>query len=269
MGERPMELFNEASVTYADRWYRGNGLKLVDVHAHAYEYSEGELNEILREGVNLVSVGEDLDSSLRNIDLAERYGAVMPCAGIHPWNVSKTSATVLRDLERVVSRSNVVCIGEVGLDTKFFPETIDRQREFFVAQLRIGKEFSLPLNLHAAGAWGEVFDHLVKFDIDKALFHWYTGPMELLSKIEESGYYISINPSIRLQEKHRKIAEAASLDVILLESDGPYNYRGMRLTSLLLKETLSYLSSIKGKEESYIAEKIYLNTIEIFPDAAR
>lgn len=251
--------------TIAHRYSLPRSYFLIDAHTHAYEYSGEELRAIEKENIRIISVSEDLESSLTNISLGEEHLWIKPCVGIHPWNVSKISVSVLKELEKIVSKNELACIGEIGLDTKFVPQTIDRQRDFFIAQLRIGKDYGLPFNLHAAGTWTEVFDLLLKMDIEKAVFHWYTGPIDLLNQMKHYGFYISINPSIKIQEKHQRIAEAASLDIILVESDGPYSYRGLKLNSLMIKETITFLSKIKNIEESYLLEKIYLNTSKAFP----
>lgn len=257
-----MESFNDETTptVHNKRVY-----SLIDVHSHAYGYTNEELLDIRKEGIKIISVSEDIESSLKNIELYEQHGWLKPCVGIHPWNVTKLGTIVIRELEKIVSHKEIICIGEIGLDTKFVPHSIDRQREFFIAQVKISKEYGLPLNIHSAGTWKEVYELIIKMDIDRAVFHWYTGPHDLLEQIEKQGFYISINPSLKLQEKHRKIAELANINNILLESDGPYNYRGLRLNSKMIKKTIEYLSSLKNKEESYIAEKIYLNTINVFP----
>jgi len=260
-----MEFFSAESIATRNSVARVAEARLVDAHVHSYEYSADELEAIKSEGIMLVSVAEDYESSLKNLELSEREQWVKPCVGIHPWNVGKASRSVLKDLEKLASEMGAICVGEIGLDTKFVPETIERQREFFTALLRIARDLSLAVNLHAAGTWREVFEALLKFDIESALFHWYTGPLDLLEEITDQGYYISINPALKVQEKHRQVAEAAELDAILLESDGPYNYRGMRLNSLMLREVVGYLARAKGRDETYVMEKVFMNAVHLFP----
>jgi len=57
------------------------------------------------------------------------------------------------------------------------------------------------LNIHAAGTWKEVLEYLIKYDINRALIHWYTGPIDLVKEIERLGYYISINPALKVGQK--------------------------------------------------------------------
>jgi TatD DNase family protein len=77
------------------------------------------------------------------------------------------------------------------------------------------------------------------------LFHWYTGPEPLLKEIKDHAYFISINPTVTIQEKQRKIIEKASEEILLTESDGPYVYRSMRLDSTMILQTLEVISEIK------------------------
>lgn len=259
-----MEFFTEATFSGLMKKVAKSDYTLIDSHTHAYEYTPNDLMEIYERNIGLVSVAEDLDSSIRNLKLSEESDWIKPCVGIHPWRVSKSSTSDLKAVERAASSNDIVCIGEIGLDTKFTPETIDRQREFFLAQLKLGKEYDLPLNLHTAGTWREVYELLIKHDVPSALFHWYTGPLDLLGEIAEKGYLISINPSVTFQAKHRRVAEEVDVKLMLLESDGPYEYRGVRLWSPMILETARFISELKGVPEHYIYEVTYLNTVRLF-----
>lgn len=259
-----MEFFTETSFSVMSKKVADIGCEIIDSHAHAYEYTLEDLTEIFKRRIGLISVAEDLESSIKNMELYEQNEWIKPCMGIHPWRVNDVNQSKLNDLERLISSTEVICIGEIGLDTRFTPETIDRQREIFSIQLKWGKEYGLPLNLHSAGTWREVFEILIKRDITSALFHWYTGPLDLLDEITSSGYFISINPSVIFQDKHRKVAEYVSLNFMLLESDGPYEYRGKRLWSPLILETAKYLAEIKKVPESHIYEKTYHNAVRLF-----
>ena len=45
------------------------------------------------------------------------------------------------------------------------------------------------LSVHSRQAEHDVLDILLNYKVEKAIFHWYTGPKELISSIVNAGYY--------------------------------------------------------------------------------
>jgi Mg-dependent DNase len=171
---------------------------LYDAHTHLHEFLDSRVEEFTKEIV-IVGVSDDYPSSRRTLELAERFNNIVPCVGIHPWNVDKVSIDELRQLERLVSEAK--CIGEVGLDRRFVPQTFDRQLEFFRTFVTWARDYDLPLNIHAPDAWRDVLELVRRSDVERVLIHWYTGPLNLLNEIRDYGYYLSINAAIRIHEK--------------------------------------------------------------------
>lgn len=234
----------------------------VDAHCHLYEFGAEEIGGFLAKNIVIVSVAEDAHTSARSLEL-RMEGRVYACVGIHPWEVEKI------DREAEVSRINAYsrkadCIGEVGLDNKFVPHSFSEQKEVFEKMVEIAVARNLPLNIHAAGAWREVLEVLEKWGAEKAIFHWYTGPLDVLDRIVSRGYFITVNPSINIQQKMRKVVEHAPLDVMLTESDGPYRYRGLFLKPDLVPSTVEAISEIKGIGAEKVRDAIYRNFKEVF-----
>ncbi len=234
----------------------------VDMHCHLHElveeYGVDILDNYSREYI-IVAVSDDLSSSLKTLELREKYSFIKPCIGIHPWSIGETPENHLEEIERIVSEKDIVCLGEIGLDTRFVRETIDKQRMFFQKFLEIAREYNLVLNLHTAGTWREVLDLLIRYDIDKAFFHWYTGPKTLLEEIASYGYYIGANPAWKIQKKHREILGDISLDIVVTESDAPYKYRGLEMKPELVRDTIEFLAETHGVSKSYVIDRIYYN----------
>ncbi len=236
-------------------------LTIVDSHCHLHEFQDVTIEKLCSK-YTIVAVSDDAPSSLKTIEISKKYDTVIPCVGIHPWMVDKISKDEIYIIEKLCSEA--MCIGEVGLDTKFVPDTIDIQREIFEKMLKIAKEYSLPVNLHCAGTWKEVYNLVLKYDIDKAIFHWYTGPLDILEDIVRSGYFISINPAVKIQKKHQEVVKKVPLENMLLESDGPYEYRGLKLEPTLIDETVKIIAELKKVDVSIIVEKCRENVKKIF-----
>lgn len=237
---------------------------IVDMHVHCHEISLEELESLTgREGFILVCVSDDYESSLKTLELAEKLRGVQPCIGVHPWEMGREDyRRVLELIEKRVD--DVKCLGEVGLDRQFVPETYEKQLEFFKRIVSLAREYSLVLNLHTPKAWREVYEILTRSDVEKAYFHWYTGPQDLLAEIQESGFYIGLNPAFKIQAKHRLILDVADLDKALTESDAPYEYKGLKLTPRLIHETISYLSEKRGLAKEDLAGRFYSNYLKLF-----
>jgi len=231
---------------------------LIDVHCHLHEFSNPhKFKEIV-----IIAVSDDLKSSIKTIKLCETEKNWIPAIGIHPWEVKNTRKSALEEIKHLVARHEIKVLGEIGLDKKFVPETWDKQLIFFKFFLKLANEYNLILNLHSAGAWQEVFNLLVKYDIEKALFHWYTGPLDLLEKIESKGYFIGINPAITIQEKHKEVAKISKN--FITESDGPYKYRGLELNPLMIKNTIKIIAELRNESVSKVEKRIEVNFRKYF-----
>ncbi len=249
---------------------RARGMRLpryIDVHSHLHEYNDDEVNRILSAlDVMIVAVSDDLESAKRTIALAREYpGRVKPCLGLHPWSVGEVEAPLeqAREIARLAAREGIDCIGEVGLDTKFVAETIDKQRRVFEVFLEAAKELDAFMNLHTAGTWEEVYRLVEQAGVRRANFHWYTGPLHLLEALHTVGYTISINPAVEIQKKHQEVVKKAPLDMMLTESDGPYNYRGLKLSPLMVPHVISKIAELKGLNVYEVEESVRANAARV------
>src|SRR4051794_6336767 len=96
--------------------------ELAEAHCHLDALSPEELESGLRDAraagvVRLVSVGMDVDTSARGVEIAEAEDGVFAGVGLHPWLAQDhphgPPVDELRDLAR---SDRVVALGEIGLD---------------------------------------------------------------------------------------------------------------------------------------------------------
>lgn len=202
-------------------------------------------------------------TSLKTLKLAEKYKWIIPSVGLHPWSVNINSVEEVKIILELVRDKNnqVKILGEIGLDKKFKPDTYSYQLNVFKLFIDIAKEMNMVLNVHAAGAWRETLDILIKNDISMAIFHWYTGPLDLIKEITDVGYFITINPAIAIQQKHRDVVAQAPIDIILVESDAPYKYKGIELHPKHIFDVIKWIALIKGIDNNEIY-KIILKNIQ-------
>lgn len=250
-----------------------NELTLVDCHAHLEEVNEPEtaIERAGRSGVcTIVAVGSDLESNRRVLSLSGRHGEVSVHAslGIHPWRLEG------RDLEQELSfvENNLhraIGVGEIGLDFWMKEARKDfsrrkRQEEVFRRLLSMARNASKPVNIHARGAWGECLRLLLAERISRAVFHWFSGPLETLREILNHGYLISATPAAHYSEKHQSAIREAPLDRILLETDCPEVYEGRKSEPADLVRTLQTVARIKEIPEPEVAQATTENAVRFF-----
>lgn len=236
--------------------------KYVDSHIHLNDYPEEKLLDLCnKDSIELITVSEDLRSSLINLSLEKKCSNVKAAVGIHPWNVDKVvSDELVKVLELI---DNVGFVGEVGLDKKFTPETFDLQLKIFKEFVNRCLSSKKILLLHAAGAWKEVLDILSRNPVETAVLHWYTGPLEYLKDIEELGFFIGVNVALLKQPKMREVVKHAPLNIMLTESDGPYEYRGLSLEPDLIPSLINEIAAIKKVSSEEVLEVIYSNYLSL------
>ncbi|RLE68020.1 MAG: TatD family deoxyribonuclease [Thermoprotei archaeon] len=227
-----------------------------DAHCHAHEMSVSELELYAGQFELIVAVSDDVPSSRRTLDLASQLSFIHPCIGIHPWSIGELEdlERCVRELELMIVKEGVRCLGEIGLDRAFVPETLKAQLKLFREMLSLAREYDLAVNLHAAKAWRLVLDEVVSHGIERAVFHWFTGPKDVMSEIAARGYLISINPTVAISARHMAIARAAPLHALVFESDGPYRYRGLMLNPSLIPKTVDLVAREKGVSTRELVE---------------
>ncbi|MEM4212017.1 MAG: TatD family hydrolase [Nitrososphaerota archaeon] len=218
-------------------------MRIIDAHCHFHAYSKEAYKKY--EKITIIAVSDDYDSSIKTCMLSKSLSNIVPFVGIHPWNIDNLTSKELDQIRHLIENEKALGIGEVGLDFRFSKASKDLQVKIFDEFCRIAAEKKMPLNIHSYSAWKEALTLVAKHDVKSVLFHWYTGPEELLREINNYGYFISVNPTVTIQPKQRKIIEKASVESILTESDGPYVYRTVQLDSSMIHYTLEIISEIK------------------------
>ena len=234
-----------------------------DMHSHLYEYTRGEVEEILSSDRDLVvvAVSDDPESALTTAELASVYERVIPCVGFHPWNIPRGGLEEARESLRLAYRLDAPCIGEVGLDRRFIDEyTWQVQLDLFRGFVELASDMGVMVNIHAPDAWSHAAGILLAYGHPKAVLHWYTGPLPLIRVLAEAGVKVSVNAALRIQRKSMRTALEAPLDSIVFESDGPYEYRGLRLSPLMVRETVRIVAEARGLGFDELADRARLNS---------
>jgi TatD DNase family protein len=239
---------------------------LIDTHVHIDELTD--LEDVFRRAQSvgiraIIGVGSDLASNEKVLQIAQTFpGYLFPALGFHPWHMEAHQIEVTLDaMEREVERC--VAIGEVGLD---FKVEVDKglQTRIFRSILELAAERDRPVIVHARGAWEEALAMVVEAGVEKAVFHWYSGPMGVLRLIIERGYSISGTPALSYSPRHRKAIKRMPIEGLLLETDAPQAYRGVESEPKGLLTSLFMVADLKGMKPEEVAQKTSQNAVELF-----
>jgi len=240
-------------------------MRLIDTHAHIDELADvGAALERARakEVIAIIAVGSSPEANIRILKMeTEHTGSIYPAIGIHPIEAGVASEESIKFVDD--NAHNCVAIGEIGLDYSY---TVDknRQKEIFEKMLKISRRHDKPVSLHSRSAWDEVLSCVVDQGVRKAVFHWYSGSLETLSKILDSGYLVSATPAVEYSLKHREAIQRASVESIMLETDTPVKYRGVTSEPSDVTRVLNAVAEIKGLTDDRLAEITISNACNLF-----
>lgn len=195
---------------------------MIDTHCHIdlYENPHQILKECEIENIITIAM-TNLPSHFQiGFPHVKLYKNVRLALGMHPLFANKHEDEFPFFVKNIDKTSY---IGEIGLD--FSNEGIlhkDVQITTFKKILGSLKNKKKILSIHSRKAEKEILNLLIEYNISNAIFHWYSGPLALIDKIIEAGFYFSINPSMIMSENGKKIISRIPLNRLLTESDGPF-----------------------------------------------
>lgn len=253
----------------------------IDSHAHLYDLPPAELDRTLDHARHhsvdaIINVATNLDTAHNVLAQCRRHPAFLsPAIGISPFDVLDLQSSWEKDLASLIANSPVVAIGEIGLDAgnPSYPE-IEAQRPVLVKQMEVANRFDLPVILHSRGAERDVLEACHSVGIKKAVFHCYTGPVDLVPEIIASGYFISFSGIATFKKSNAPETIAATpLDMILIETDSPYlapvPYRGKTNRPGWVSEIGNLVAKTKHITPEEAAGRITRNAISLFGKLGR
>jgi len=202
---------------------------LIDTHCHLDAAEFGADQDKLLHAAHLAGVARLVVPAVEAAnfavvcDLCERYPACSPAYGIHPMYVAQASEADLLVLRDYLRDGHPVAIGEIGLD--FYIEHYDQaqQEYFFVEQLKLAREFDLPVLLHIRRAQDTVLKHLRQIVVSGGIAHAFSGSRQQADEFIKLGFKLGFGGAMTYPRATRLRALAATLPLssIVLETDAP------------------------------------------------
>ena len=165
---------------------------LIDAHVHLDKYEtdlKQALQEIRSHDIFTIAVAMDVPSYRRCREIGDECGRVLPTFGIHPRRAPEY-VDRLSELSPLVEQS--LAIGEIGLDFHWVKDSSQYPAQLKVLEyfLAAAHEQNKMVNLHTKGAERKILDLLERYDIQRAIVHWYSGPMDIFHALVQFGAYL-------------------------------------------------------------------------------
>lgn len=246
--------------------------RLIDSHAHLEEMDDlgPAIERASQNGiVAVVAVGSDYESNNRVLEIAAKYpNLVYPALGLHPGRLDKAVATLERQLQFIEDNvADAVAIGEIGLDYHKRVVALsgkELQKEVLASILTLARRHSKAVIIHSRYAWKDSFALVRDAEVEDAVFHWYTGPTNVLREILGRGYFVSATLAVEYHAEHRRAVKEAPLQSLLLETDSPVFYRGHQAEPADISRVLQATAQLKGLPPDTIADKTTENALNLY-----
>lgn len=289
--------------------------KYIDIHSHVnFKAFDIDRDEVIRRALEndtwVINVGTQIDTSRQAVELANKYTeGVYAIVGLHPIHTGASfhdekelgqggkefvsrgenlDTKSLKKYRELLKDPKVVGIGECGLDYfRCTEETIQKQKENFIAQIELANEFNKPLMLHIRNnkdnihpaingtpqegnlnAYFDALDILKQYAKVKGDVHFFAGGLEEAKAFLDFGFTLSFTGVITFTNDYDEVIRYTPLDMIMSETDCPYvtpvPHRGKRNEPVYVKEIVKKIAEIKGLKEEEVAEAIMANAKRVF-----
>ena len=261
-----------------------------DTHAHLdYPEFTQDLAAVMEGAAaagiaKIISIGTDLESSARAVELSEQFPGVFAAAGWHPCQALEAPEDLRPALRELARHPKVVAIGETGLDYRHWPSAKpgfsaaddarykQKQVAVFRQQMEVAAELGLNCVIHQREALGEVVLQMQPFlGRVRGVFHCFVNEAAEMRRIVAMGSLVSFTGIVTFKNAQsvRETVAATSLDQFMLETDCPFlapmPYRGKRCEPAYVKEIAALVAQVKGCSLEDLSQNTCTTARRFFP----
>lgn len=200
---------------------------------------------------------------------------LFPAYGLHPMFLARHRPAHLDALREWIERERPLAIGECGLD--YFVEGLDReaQQPYFEGQLRLAREYGLPVIVHARRAVDAVVAAIGKIansgdGVLHGVVHSFSGSRQQAEQLWEAGFLVGLGGPVTYPRatRLRKLAASMPIEYLLLETDAPdqpdAGIRGQRNEPARLATVCATIAGLRGIEMAELAAATTANAERLF-----
>lgn len=251
-------------------------MTLVDSHCHldASEFDADRSDVIARAraaGVQVQVVPAVTAASWPKLRETSRMAdGLYPAYGLHPMFLDAHRPEHLDHLGGWIERERPCAVGECGLD--FFVAGLDAelQQQYFMGQLRIAREFDLPVIVHARRAVDAVIAAIRQVGGLRGVVHSFPGSPEQAAQLHKLGFLLGLGGPLTYDRAQRlqRLVATMPLEQLLLETDAPdqpdAGIRGERNEPARLPVVLETVARLRGQPAEDIAAQTTANAKRLF-----
>ena len=257
---------------------------LIDTHCHLdaaeFHADRGTVASSAKDaGVDMIVVPSVASNNFNNVmQLSVQHPHVCYALGLHPMYVDNSHPSDLALLKKIITEqlaipnNKLVAVGEIGLDFFVTQQNRETQEYFFTEQLKIAKEFNLPVILHVRRAVDDVLKYLRKYKITGGIAHAFNGSAQQAQAFIELGFKLGFGGAMTYPRalKIRELAQNLPIESIVLETDAPdippewLGSKGRNSPKELLK-IAQVLADLRRMSVSQIIEITGKNSVQILP----
>lgn len=236
-------------------------MTFTDTHCHIHEEdypdAEAAYQRALEAGVTrMVVVGTDLKSSEEAVQFASTHANAWATIGVHPHEAKDEFARldILLDLLKStiqnLKSTNIVGIGEIGLDYYYTHSPRDVQIRVLEAQLQIALDYNLPVSFHVREAFDDFWPIFDNFAGLRGVVHSFTDTIATMEQALTRDLYIGVNGIATFAKDKQALYAAIPHQKMLLETDAPYltpvPHRGKVNEPALLEHVAKHLANLQS-----------------------
>ena len=250
---------------------------LIDTHCHLdaaeFDADREAVHAAARAaGVEIIVVpAVEVSAFARTRETVSRYPGCVAAYGIHPLYVMQAADDDLAALRQWLLAERPVAVGEIGLD--LYVAGIDpvRQEHFFVEQLRLARDFDLPVLLHVRRAVDAVLKQLRRFKVRGGIAHAFNGSRQQADEFIKLGFALGFGGAMTYDgsTRIRELARHLPLEAIVLETDAPDIppawLNGGRNTPAELPRIAAVLAELRELPVAELAQRTAANARAVLP----
>lgn len=195
---------------------------------------------------------------------------LLPAYGLHPMLLARHRREHLVQLRDWIERERPVAVGECGLD--YYVEGLDRaaQADVFEAQLRLAREFDLPVVVHARRAVDAVISMLRRVGGLRGVVHSFSGSEEQAAQLFKLGFLLGIGGPVTYEraKRLRRVVATMPIEHLLLETDAPdqpdAGIRGQRNEPARIAVVRDCIAALRNDAPDAIAAATTANAARLF-----
>jgi TatD DNase family protein len=152
-----------------------------------------------------------------------RYADCLPAWGLHPMYVAAHTPDDLDALRAQISAQRPVAVGEIGLDLFVRGLDVAAQEHYYVEQLKIAREYDLPVLLHCRKSSDLLLKHLRRIRVPGGIAHAFNGSAQQAAEFIKLGFKLGFGGAFTWPRANhlRRLAVDLPLAALVLETDSP------------------------------------------------